>query len=419
MNFTLKNTGMDILKALAYIIDVEERKKLYHSWRVAYLTKCLAEEVCQESVLPLYVTGLLHDVGTFDLSNRLIHHKDQMEDVDVADVRIHPQKGAAIVASLPGFIPIAKIILDHHEWISGEGYPRGLKGEEISLESQIIKTADKFAFLADITPVTEISDIEKALKDRVGREFSKELYECLMDKLRSESGLWESIVDEKKLSELTERSFAQIPVEKDEDLIINRNLLHFFGRVLDAKHSYTEGHSQRVSYFSVIIALALGLPDEKVRKIELAAFLHDIGKVGIPKSILDKRGPLTPEEFEIIRKHASLSYEIVKGISAFEKLAYIVGADQEHWDGSGYPEGLKKEEIPIESRIIFIADAFDAMTSNRSYRKAISVEDAINELKKSAGREFDPEIVNIACDIFEGFKNSSIIACYSNINHDG
>jgi HD-GYP domain-containing protein (c-di-GMP phosphodiesterase class II) len=240
-----------------------------------------------------------------------------------------------------------------------------------------------------------------------------------MDKLKSDNVLWESIVDEKELSELTEKSFAQIPVEEDEDIIANRNLLHFFGRVLDAKHSYTEGHSQRVSYFSVIIALALGLPDEKVRKIELAAFLHDIGKVGIPKSILDKRGPLTPEEFEIIRKHASLSYEIVKGISAFEKLAYIVGADQEHWDGSGYPEGLKKEEIPIESRIIFIADAFDAMTSNRSYRKAISVEDAINELKKSAGREFDPEIVNIACDIFEGFKNSSIIACYSNINHDG
>ncbi len=416
MNFILKNTGMDILKALAYIMDVEDRKKLYHSWRVAYIAKCLAEEKCRESVLPLYVAGLLHDIGTFDLSDRLIHHKDQIENVDVPDVRIHPQKGAAIVASLPGFIPIAKIILDHHEWISGEGYPRGLKQNEISLESQILRIADKFAFLPDITTITEIKDIHEVLKDRIGREFSIELYDCLLGILKK-NNMWGSIVDENKLTRLTEKSFAQITVKKDGSLVINRNLLHFFGRVLDAKHSYTDGHSQRVSYFSMLIALAIGLPDEKIRKIELAAFLHDIGKVGIPKSILDKSEPLTAQEFEIIKKHASLSYEIVKGISAFEKLANIVGSDQEHWDGSGYPKGLKTEEIPVESRIIFIADAFDAMTSNRSYHKAISVTDAINELKKSAGKDFDPKIVNIACKIFEGFTNSSIIASYSDTDY--
>jgi len=412
MNFILKNTGMDVLKALAYIIDIEEREKLYHSWRTAYIAKCLAEEKCKESALLIYVAGLLHDIGTFDLSNRLIHHKDQMENINVADVRIHAQKGAAIVASLSGFIPIAKIILDHHEWISGEGYPRGLKQNEISLESQILRIADKFAILADLTPITEISNIQEALKDRIGREFSRELYDCLIDILKKKN-MWESIVDEKKLTELTEKTFAQITVEKDGDLTIDRNLLHFFGRVLDAKHSYTEGHSQRVSYFSILIALAIGLPDEKIRKIELAAFLHDIGKVGIPKSILDKEEPLTTEEFEIIKQHASLSYEIVKGISVFERLAYIVGSDQEHWDGSGYPRGLKMEEIPIESRIIFIADAFDAMTSNRSYHRAVSVTDAINKLKKSAAKDFDPDIVSEACNIFEGFKNSSIIACYN------
>lgn len=414
MKFTLKNTGMDVLKALSYIIDVEEKTKLYHSWRTAYLAKCLAEEKCKDLVLPVYIAGLLHDLGTFDLSNRLVHHRDQMENVDVADVRIHAQKGAAIVASLSGFIPIAKIIIDHHEWISGEGYPRGLKQDEISIESQILRIADKFALQADLTPVTEISDLHKILKDRIGREFSREMYDYLMDKLKSDN-LWESIIDEKKLTDLTDRTFTRITTEKDEGLFIDRNVLHFFGRVLDAKHAYTEGHSQRVSYFSMIIALALGLSDEQVRKIELAAFLHDIGKVGIPNSILDKPGALSPEEFEIIQKHASLSYDIVKGITVFERLAYIVGSDQEHWDGSGYPDRLSKEDIPIESRIIFIADAFDAMTSNRSYHKAVSVADAIKELKKSAGTDFDPDIVNTACGIFEGFKNSSIIACYSRV----
>jgi HD-GYP domain-containing protein (c-di-GMP phosphodiesterase class II) len=412
MKFTLKNTGMDVLKALSYLIDVEEKAKLYHSWRTAYLAKCLAEEKCRPSALPVYIAGLLHDIGTFDLSNRLVHHKDHMENIDVADVKIHAQKGAAIVASLSGFIPIAKIIIDHHEWISGEGYPRGLKQDEISLESQILRIADKFALLADLKEAERIEDIQKVLKDRIGREFSRDLYDCLIDKLK-DNNMWESIQNVERLEELTDKTFAQITTEKDDNLFVDRNILHFFGRVLDAKHAYTEGHSQRVSYFSMIIALALGLPDEQVRKIELAAFLHDIGKVGIPNSILDKPGALTTKEFEIIQRHASLSYEIVKGISVFERLAYIVGSDQEHWDGSGYPDGLAKGDIPLESRIIFIADAFDAMTSDRSYHEAVSVADAINELKRSAGTDFDPDIVHVACDIFEGFRNSSIIACYS------
>lgn len=417
MKFTLKNTGMDALKALAYIIDVEEKAKLYHSWRTAYLAQSLAEEKCKKSVLPIYIAGLLHDIGTFDLSNRLTHHKDHMENIDVADVRIHAQKGAAIVASLSGFIPIAKIIIDHHEWISGEGYPRGLKKGDISMESQILRIADKFAFLIDLRQVSETADIRKVFKDRIGREFSRDLYDCLMDKIKSDN-MWESVMDVDKLKELTDKTLAQISVEKDNELFIDRNVLHFFGRVMDAKHAYTEGHSQRVSYFSMIITLALGLSDELVRKIELAAFLHDIGKVGIPNSILDKKSSLTTKEFAIIQKHASLSYEIVKEIGAFKRLAYIVGSDQEHWDGSGYPDGLRRKEIPIEARIIFIADAFDAMTSDRSYHQAVSVSAAIKELKRSAGTDFDPDIVNVACDIFEGFKNSSLVACYSRVPAD-
>jgi len=375
------------------------------------MAKYLAEEKCKESALSIYIAGLLHDAATFDLSNRLAHHKDHMENIEDANVRIHTQKGAAIVASLPGFIPIAKIILDHHEWISGEGYPRGLKQDEISLESQILRIADKIGFLIDTKEVTKIEGLQRALEDRIGREFSKDLYDCLVAQLKK-NDIWKSVIDEKELARLTKKIFAQLPVEKDEGLTCNKNLLFFFGRILDAKHSYTEGHSRRVSYFSVLIVLALDLPDEKVETTELAAFLHDIGKVGIPKSILDKKGRLSREEFQITKKHASFSHKIVKRISTFENLANIVGSDQEHWDGSGYPEGLKMEEIPIEARIIFIADAFDAMTSNRSYHKAISVQDAVNELKKCSGKDFDPNIVNVACKLFEGFQNSAVLACY-------
>jgi HD-GYP domain-containing protein (c-di-GMP phosphodiesterase class II) len=103
----------------------------------------------------------------------------------------------------------------------------------------------------------------------------------------------------------------------------------------------------------------------------------------------------------------------VKGISVFEELASMVGADQEHWDGSGYPKSLRMQEISLGARIIFIADVFDAITSNRSYHKAIPVKNALAELKKSGGSDFDPEIVDIAVRLFEGFDNSSILACYN------
>jgi HD-GYP domain-containing protein (c-di-GMP phosphodiesterase class II) len=415
MNIILTKTRLEILKAISYIIDIEEGQKLFHSWRVAAMSKCLAQEKSRESYLLVYIAGLLHDVGTFDLCNRLIHHKAHMENIEEAAVRIHPQKGAAIVASLQDFIPIARIILDHHEWISAEGYPRGLKEDEISLESQILRITDKIAFLIDTKTATEITTIQEKLQNRIGREFSKELYECLISQLEKKD-LLETIVNERSLVALTKEIFAQLPVESKDELNVDRELLHFFGRILDAKHAYTEGHSRRVSYFSVLIALALNLADELIEQIESAALLHDIGKVGIPKSILDKSGPLTSEEYQLIKRHSVYSYELVKGISAFTELADIVGADQEHWDGSGYPKGLKKAQIPLGSRIIFIADAFDAMTSNRSYHKAASVPDAIEELRKYSGEYFDPEIVDVACRIFEGFKNSSILASYIDKN---
>ena len=407
----VKEIGLNVLKAISYLIDVEEGEKIFHSWRVAAMAKLLADEKCKENSLALYIAGLLHDVGTFDLSNRLAHHKDQMEDVDVAAVKVHPQKGAAIVASLPGFIPIAKYILDHHEYINGKGYPRGLRGNDISLGSQILRIADRFAFLMDIGMARDVNSVQKLLVWRIGEEFSKDLYDCLMDQLKKD-GMWENIADNGKLQEFTKKLFSQMPTKEDEKSFIGYSLFSFFGRILDAKHSYTEGHSRRVSYFSTLIALALDLPDEEVEKIELAGYLHDIGKIGIPRSILDKKGKLTEQEFDVIKKHAALSYNMVSKIHIFERLSDIVGADQEHWDGSGYPKGLKMIEIPVGARIIFVADAFDALTSNRSYRRAVSVAEAVKELKRCAGTDFDPNVVDITASLLEGFDNSAMISTY-------
>lgn len=414
MEMTLEE--LELLKVLAHIIDLEENQKLYHSLRVAMLSQRLSEILSAAdsggaNSTVLFTAGLLHDIGTFDLSNRLIHLKDHMENIAVAGIRVHPQKGAGIVAALPGFIPQAEMILDHHEWINGAGYPRKRREDQLSPGSRILRISDKFAFMADTDPGIQPSTLHSSLKSRINREFTAEMYDCLMDEITA-TDIWDIVCDERRMDDEIDRIMAEIPIREYPGSQAVNDLFHILGRVLDAKHSYTEGHSRRVAYFSVLIALALGLPEEDVRRVEIAGYLHDLGKLAIPSNILDKDGPLTDEEFEIIKTHAGLTQDIVRGIARLHRLEDAVGADQEHWDGSGYPRGLKGEEIPLEARIVFVADAFDAMTSHRSYHRAISSEEAVKELKRCAGRDFDPAIVSEAATVFDGFANPSIEAGY-------
>lgn len=162
---------------------------------------------------------------------------------------------------------------------------------------------------------------------------------------------------------------------------------------LDAKCDYTSGHSLRVSRFAVLIGKALGLDDEHLRDIELAGILHDIGKIGVPESILWKPARLTPEEQKIMSQHPVTSAQIIGELKGLKRAREYVLHHHEYLDGSGYPDKLKGDDIPIGARIILVADAYDAMTTDRPYRKAIGHDNAIAELRKQAGTQFDPRMV--------------------------
>jgi len=163
---------------------------------------------------------------------------------------------------------------------------------------------------------------------------------------------------------------------------------------LDAKCDYTSGHSLRVSRFAVHVGRALGLPDDHLRDIELAGVLHDIGKIGVPESILWKPARLTPEEQEIMSKHPVTSAQIIGELKGLARTREYVLHHHEYWDGSGYPDGLKGEAIPLGARIILVADAYDAMTTDRPYRKAIGHHAALAELRKQSGTQFDAKLVD-------------------------
>jgi putative two-component system response regulator len=164
---------------------------------------------------------------------------------------------------------------------------------------------------------------------------------------------------------------------------------------IDAKDPYTRGHSERVGRMSLGIANHLGFAEEKLEVLEYGALLHDIGKIGIKDEVLQKPGALSTEEYQYIQEHPLIGAKIVEGIDFFKDKIPMIRHHHEHFNGSGYPDGLIGEDIPLEARIITIPDAFDAMTSPRPHRKALPLQDVLIELEKGKGRQFDPKILEI------------------------
>jgi len=162
---------------------------------------------------------------------------------------------------------------------------------------------------------------------------------------------------------------------------------------LDLKDHYTYGHSLRVAFFSLLLGRELGLTEEEIYDLEMAALTHDIGKIGVPDSVLLKPSRLTEEEFNLMKSHPEKSAEILNKFPHFEKIAKDVMHHHERFDGRGYPYNLKGEDIPLGSRIILIGDTFDAMTSSRPYRKGLPQEVAFKELHDYSETQFDPHLV--------------------------
>ena len=196
-------------------------------------------------------------------------------------------------------------------------------------------------------------------------------------------------VASKMLPSVTEPAVSRTHTEQEA-----LNTIYALAATIEARDPYTYGHSQKVGNYAVALAEAIGLPSAKVATVSTAALLHDIGKIGIADAVLNKDARLDNDEWELIRSHPKLSATIVGHVQSLTACLPAILHHHERWDGSGYPAGLKGEDIPLEARILAVADSFDAMTSSRPYRNAISCPEALEELKRgAAGGQFDPELV--------------------------
>src|ERR1700720_1298706 len=206
---------------------------------------------------------------------------------------------------------------------------------------------------------------------------------------------------QRNLEQLVEERTAQLTAKHVELEQSYDDTLEALGSALDLKDAETEGHCQRVTAFCISIAKAMPVPDAYLAVLARAAFLHDIGKMAIPDGILRKPGPLSDEEKQVMRTHCEIGYNMLIRIPFLRDAAEIVLAHQEFFDGSGYPRGLKGEQIPLGARIFTIADSLDAMISDRPYRRALPMSHAREEIKRCSGTQFDPKVVEVFAPIPE------------------
>jgi putative nucleotidyltransferase with HDIG domain len=254
-----------------------------------------------------------------------------------------------------------------------------------------------------VVMVTTVSDIQVALQalrhgayDYLPKPFEREQLLATVRRalenrrLKRENDSYRTKLEELVAARTQQWKSALADLDRSYDMT-----LEALGDALDLKDAETENHSRRVTAFTIAIAKKLPLPMDEIRIIARGAFLHDIGKIAVPDNILFKPGKLTREEFDIMREHAWYGYKLLRNIPVLSEAAEIVYSHQEKFDGSGYPRGLKGDQIPLGARIFSIADTFDAITTDRPYRPRQTDEAARKEISAWSGRQFDPRIVEV------------------------
>jgi diguanylate cyclase (GGDEF)-like protein len=208
---------------------------------------------------------------------------------------------------------------------------------------------------------------------------------------------------EKVLKDADDKMYHEKLIQKRSS---RSQIINSLMAALAEKDFITEGHSQRLSYFTEKMARKLGLPNDVITNLNLLAQVHDLGKVGIPEQILLKPGKLEEDEWEIMRQHSEKGFRIAITSPDLSQIADLILKHHEKWDGTGYPLGVKGEEIPIECRILAIVDAYDAMTNDRPYSKARDEEEALNEISMCSGTQFDPYLTKIFLEIVKNERKN-------------
>jgi HD-GYP domain-containing protein (c-di-GMP phosphodiesterase class II) len=302
---------------------------------------------------------------------------------EIVDTRCH--RGAEIARQMRFSEAVADGIENLDEHWDGGGLPEGRKGTEIPLFSRI-------ALMAQVVDVFQLDNGVESARSEIARRSGKWFDPQLVDAfahVAARQAFWDGLRSPELQTAVLELEPALFTRPVDEDYL--DEIAAAFAQVVDSKSPFTFGHSQRVSLFTGLIATEMGLAPKRRRWLSRAALLHDIGKLGVSNTILDKAGKPSPEEWQAIKRHPEYTEIILSRIAAFASMAEIAAAHHERLDGKGYPKGLRADQIAIETRIMTAADIFDALTADRPYRPAMPIASALAVMAESVGTAIDAD----------------------------
>jgi len=390
-------TVNELITIISYVTDIEGRKNIFHAWRVAIISAQSAQNKVSPQMLKyIFYASLLHDIGGVGFPFHIIHYLANNDKMSRNILLSHPIVGAQLVSNIQEMTEVAELILDHHEWLNGRGYPRAKTKNKILFGSQVIRMADSIDIALQTGRYRNLKKIKERLSLNINKEYSKNLFDAAFDILK-QGGLFNRIIQHRNIPLIfrkTKDNVGSIRIPLRIDAI--GKTLEFVAQVIDMRHPYSAGHSLRVSRYALAIALAMKLEHDEVTQIKWAGLIHDIGKINISRYIMNKPTRLTKKEFQEVKKHASLTRKIMEMLPSLKDIVNTASSHHEYFDGSGYPKGLKGNRVPFGARILVVCDAFDAMTSNRPYRTSLTPAEACEELSKLSGKQFDPEIVKVA-----------------------
>lgn len=424
----------EVVGALSYALDITEGQPVGHSLRCCWIGMHVGMRLgfSTADLSDLYYTLLLKDIGCssnaaricklyladdlsfknaykvvdtklpeilrFLLANTargsgfverlqtLVHIARNGGEISRELIETRCQRGAEIARSMRFSEAVAGGILDLDEHWDGSGQPLNKQAADISLFSRIAlvaQVADVFFMRGGAeAAVSEVTE-------RSGRWFDPQIADIVAE-LGSDADFWKTMLDNDLPARVADLEPKTLTRRVDEDYL--DDIAAGFAQVVDAKSPFTAGHSDRVALFADLIAEELGYAPERRRWLKRAALLHDIGKLGVSNSVLDKNGKPDDDEWAQIRQHPELGRQILSKIAAFAEMSRIAGDHHEKLNGKGYPHGIASDAIDLDTRIVTTADIFDALTADRPYRKAMPVHDAFSIMDGEVGSALDPEV---------------------------
>jgi len=414
----------ELLASFSEGLDLAEGRQLGHAKRVCYIAMSLARSLglTEDEQAVIYYAGLLHDIGVplvspelsdivgvnettlFAASPRKLPEElatecclNHINEV-VNAFHQHCRLGGEQAIELRLSAEVGEAIASNHEHWDGSGFPEGLAAHDIPLAARIVTLADwadsliaceQNSLLARRNLLPEIEGISEIVLDPRLVEQIKVLSQDDQFWLGLFAGdLWCSLLAMKphENGKSGWKTFVRLSGQ--------------FARIIDSKSRYPEGKSRRVAQVSAQLGEAIGLSPDHVAMIRLAATLQDIGQLGVPARIMAKPDLLTLTEMQLLQKHPSYTRLILENILGLEDMALWVGAHHERPDGKGYPEMLMMELIPLESRILAVANVYVALTSDRPYRKALNAKEALKVLRGAAGTQLDPHLMQVFASLF-------------------